>query len=97
MLFSFTKLHVSIQTRTSIRAIGAIRVLKKYSCHSDYSCSKKSRVQAPSERPVANKDPCDPCAYKKTEKDPREKIFVLFGLLLPFGQWAYGESRVQKT
>ena len=24
------------------------------------------------------------------------KIFVLFGLLLPFGQWAYGESRVQK-
>ena len=24
-------------------------------------------------------------------------IFVLFGLLLPFGQWAYGESRVQKS
>ena len=23
-------------------------------------------------------------------------IFVLFELLLPFGQWAYGESRVQK-
>ena len=38
-------------------------------------------------------DPCDPCAYK-TKKDPREKIF---GLLLPFGQWAYGESRVQKN
>ena len=25
------------------------------------------------------------------------KIFVLFRLLLPFGQWAYGESRVQKN
>ena len=28
---------------------------------------------------------------------PREKIFVLSALLPPFGQWAYGESRVQKT
>ena len=53
--FSFNKRHVSVPTRTSIRAIGEIRVLKKYSCHSDYSCSKKSRVQAPSERPAANK------------------------------------------
>ena len=25
------------------------------------------------------------------------KLFGLFGLLLPFGQWAYGESRVQKN
>ena len=53
--FSFNKPHVSVPTRTSIRVIGEIRVLKKYSCHSDYSCSKKSRVQAPSERPAANK------------------------------------------
>ena len=79
--FSFNKRHVSVPTRTSIRAIGEIRVQKKYSCHSDYSCSKKSRVQAPSERPAANKDPCDPCAYKKTEKNPREKIFVLFWII----------------
>ena len=27
---------------------------------------------------------------------PREKIFVLSEFLPPFGQWAYGESRVQK-
>lgn len=26
-----------------------------------------------------------------------QKIFVLFELLLPFGQWTYGESRVQKS
>ena len=25
------------------------------------------------------------------------KLFGVFGLLLPFGQWAYGESRVQKN
>ncbi len=37
--FSFNKLHVSVPTRTSIRAIGEIRVLKKYSCHSRKSCS----------------------------------------------------------
>ena len=69
--FSFNKRHVSVPTRTSIRA-SEIRVRLKteqdprannYSCHSRYSCSKKSRVQAPSERPAANKDPCDPCAY----------------------------------
>ena len=53
--FSFNKPHVSVPTRTCIRVIGEIRVLKKYSCHSRYSCSKKSRVQAPSERPAANK------------------------------------------
>ena len=34
--FSFNKRHVSVPTRTSIRAIGAIRVKKKYSCHSHY-------------------------------------------------------------
>ena len=43
--FSFNKRHVSIQTRTSIRAIGAIRVrikrqrkirVKRYSFYSDY-------------------------------------------------------------
>ena len=34
--FSFNKLHVSVPTRTSIRVIGEIRVLKKYSCHSHY-------------------------------------------------------------
>ncbi len=32
--FSFNSPHVSVSTRTSIRAIGAIRVKKKYSCHS---------------------------------------------------------------
>ena len=53
--FSFNKPHVSVPTRTCIRVIGEIRVLKKYSCHSSHSCSKKSRVQAPSERPAANK------------------------------------------
>ena len=26
-----------------------------------------------------------------------KELFVLFELLLPFGQWAFGESRVQKT
>ena len=34
--FSFNKPHVSVPTRTCIRVIGEIRVLKKYSCHSDY-------------------------------------------------------------
>ena len=33
----------------NIRAISEIRVLKKYSCHSDYSCSK------PVSAPAANK------------------------------------------
>ena len=31
--FSFNSPHVSVPTRTSIRAIGEIRVQKKYSCH----------------------------------------------------------------
>ena len=42
-------------------------------------------------------DPCDPCAYKKQSKIRVQKLFVSFGLLPPFGQWAYGESRVQKS
>ena len=44
-----------IRVITSLRSVGLRRI----------SCSKKSRVQAPSERPAANKDPwdpCDPCA-----------------------------------
>ena len=32
----------------------------------------------------------------KESKISVNKIFVLFVRLLPFGQWAYGESRVQK-
>ena len=59
----------------------------KYSCYSDYSCSKKIR---------------ELFVFKKIRVlsvliSVCNKIFVLFGLLLPFGQWAYGESRVQKT
>ena len=33
---------------------------------------------------------------EKEEYQREQKLFGLFGLLLPFGQWAYGESRVQK-
>ena len=56
--FSFNKRHVSVPTRTSIRAIGAIRVKKKYSCHLRYSCSKKTCVQNPCEIRVPNKYSC---------------------------------------
>ena len=62
----------------------------------------------PRERPAANKDPCDPCdpcALKKQSKirvriknrvkSACKKLFVSFGLLPPFGLWAFGESRVQ--
>ena len=62
--FSFNSLHVSVSTRTSIRAIGEIRVQK------NIRVIRVIRVQNPCE--------CDPCAYKNTEKDPREKIFVKF-------------------
>ena len=69
--FSFNNPHVSVPTRTCIRASG---VRLKYRARS--ACKylfvsfalfvfKKSRVQAPSERPAANKDPWypwDPCA-----------------------------------
>lgn len=53
--FSFNKRHVSVPTRTSIRAIGEIRVQKKIFVSFGLFVFKKSRVQAPSERPAANK------------------------------------------
>ena len=38
---------------------------------------KKSRVQAPRERPRREQDPCDPCAYKKQSKIRVQKIIRL--------------------
>ena len=63
--FSFNSPHVSVSTRTSIRAIGAIRVKKKYSCHSHYylpsicgpSANLVFKISCSScERTAANKD-----------------------------------------
>lgn len=48
---SFNKLHVSIPTRTSTRAIGEIRVQK------NIRGIREIRVQVPSERIAVNKDP----------------------------------------
>ena len=53
--FSFNKLHVSIPTRTSTRAIGEIRVQKNIRVIREIRVQKYS-VQAPCERPAANKD-----------------------------------------
>ena len=46
--------------------------------------------ETPCEHPNANKHPCN------REIRVLKKIFVPFGLLPPFGLWAFGESRVQK-
>ena len=52
--FSFNSPHVSVSTRTSIRAIGAIRVLKNIRVIRSIRV-QKSRVQKNCERPAANK------------------------------------------
>lgn len=42
---------------------------------------KKSRVQAPRERPRREQDPCDPCAYKKQSKIRVQKIIRVIRII----------------
>ena len=56
---SAIRVHIKYRARSAC---------KNYSFNSFYSCSKKSRVQAPRERPRREQNPCDPCAYKKQSK-----------------------------
>ena len=57
---------------------------------------QKSRVQAPRERPAANNVRAIRARIKYRARSACKKLFVSFGLLPPFGLWAFGESRVQK-
>ena len=74
-----------------------------YSYHSRYSCSKHlvraSKFIIGQFHIAASRNNSTFNIQNSTLRSapPREKIFVLSALLPPFGQWAYGESRVQKT
>ena len=84
-LFVFKRIHSAIRVQI-IFVLSALFVFKKN--HGDI-CVQKSRVPHVSAPPRTK--------IREIGEIRVQIIFVLSALLPPFGQWAYGESRVQKN